>query len=61
MGINTDIADLTVRIRSKFGFKLPDALQLAIFEHNSCDFFITNDKQLKIYDVSRIYILGEND
>lgn len=60
MSINTDIAELTARIRSEFGFKLPDALQLAIFEHNDCDFFITNDKQLKIYDSSRVYILGGN-
>ncbi|MBS3978125.1 MAG: PIN domain-containing protein [Syntrophomonadaceae bacterium] len=61
MGINTDIAELTARIRAKLGFKLPDALQLAIFEHNNCDVFLTNDKQLKIYDKSRLYILGEND
>jgi predicted nucleic acid-binding protein len=38
MSINTDIAKLTARIRAEFGFKLPDALQLAIFEHTDCDF-----------------------
>ncbi|KUO75914.1 MAG: hypothetical protein APF81_01615 [Desulfosporosinus sp. BRH_c37] len=60
MSIDTSIAELTAKIRAEFGFKVPDALQLAIFEHNDCDFFVTNDKQLKIYDKNRIYILGEN-
>lgn len=60
MDINLDIAELTARIRAEFGFKLPDALQLAVFEHNICDYFLTNDKQLSAYDKSRIYVLDEN-
>ncbi|MDD3363838.1 MAG: type II toxin-antitoxin system VapC family toxin [Syntrophomonas sp.] len=59
--INTDIAELTAKIRAEFGFKLPDAVQLAIFEHNGCDYFITNDKQLKKYDINRVHVLGENN
>jgi len=61
MSINTGIAELTAKIRAEFGFKVPDALQLAIFEHNDCDFFVTNDKQLEIYDNKRVYILGKNN
>lgn len=61
MDIDSEIAELTAKIRAEFGFKVPDALQLAIFEHNDCDYFITNDKQLKCYDKTRIYILGENN
>jgi predicted nucleic acid-binding protein len=60
MGIDSGIAESTAKIRAEFGFKVPDALQLALFEHNDCDYFITNDKQLKDYDKTKIYILGEN-
>ncbi|KLU63350.1 PIN domain protein [Peptococcaceae bacterium CEB3] len=60
MSIDTSVAELTAKIRAEFGFKLPDALQLAIFEHNDCEYFVTNDKQLKSYDKNRICILGEN-
>lgn len=60
MGIDSGIAELTAKIRAEFGFKIPDALQLALFEHNDCDYFITNDKQLKSYDKTRVYILGGN-
>lgn len=58
--INMDIAELTAKIRAEFGFRLPDAMQLAIFEYSSCDYFITNDKQLKRYDDSRVHFLGES-
>ena len=61
MSIDTGIAELTAKIRAEFGFKVPDALQLAIFEHYDCEYFVTNDKQLKVYDKNRIYILGENN
>lgn len=61
MSIDTGIAELTAKIRAEFGFKVPDALQLVIFEHNDCEYFVTNDKQLKVYDKNRIYILGENN
>jgi predicted nucleic acid-binding protein len=61
MSVDSSIAELTAKIRAEFGFKVPDALQLAIFEHNDCDFFVTNDKQLKIYDNNRIHILDENN
>jgi predicted nucleic acid-binding protein len=60
MGIDSRVAELTAKIRAEFGFKVPDALQLALFEHNDCDYFITNDKQLKNYDKTKIHILGEN-
>lgn len=60
MGIDSKIAELTAKIRAEFGFKVPDALQLALFEHNNCNYFITNDKQLKNYNKTKVYILGEN-
>ena len=61
MDINPDIAELTAKIRAEFGFKLPDAVQLAIFEYSGCDYFITNDKQLKKYDSSKIHVLNGKD
>ena len=60
MHINNDIAELTARIRAEFEFKLPDAVQLAVFKFSGCDYFITNDKQLKKYDSGRIRILSED-
>lgn len=34
-------------------------IDTALFEHNACDYFVTNDKKLKSYDKNRIHILGE--
>ncbi|MDF9407133.1 MAG: hypothetical protein A4E52_01136 [Pelotomaculum sp. PtaB.Bin013] len=38
MDITADIAELSAKIRAKFGFKLPDSIQLAIFEYSGCDY-----------------------
>lgn len=56
--ISSDIALLTAKIRASFGFKLPDAVQLAVFEYTGCDMFITNDNQLKKYDKNKVFVLS---
>lgn len=55
--LNSDIAVLTANIRAEYGFKLPDAVQLAVFEYTRCDMFITNDIQLKKYSESKVVVL----
>ena len=57
--INADVAILAAKIRGRYGFKTPDALQLAAFEDLACDIFITNDVQLKKYNESKVIILSE--
>jgi predicted nucleic acid-binding protein len=59
VALNPDIADLAARIRAQFGFKLPDAIQLAIFESINCDFFYTNDIQLKRYNDKKVVVLSD--
>lgn len=49
--INQEIAKKAAQIRAEYkGFKAMDALQLAVACLSECDFFLTNDKQLKQFD-----------
>lgn len=45
--VNIQVADRTTYFRSKYGFKTPDAIQLAVAEVSGADAFITNDTKLK--------------
>lgn len=48
--IDQEIAKKAARIRAEYkNFKAMDALQLATAVVSGCDFFLTNDKQLKQY------------
>jgi predicted nucleic acid-binding protein len=57
--LNPNIALLTAKIRADFNFKLPDAVQLAIFEYMGLELFLTNDVQLKRYNENKVIILSE--
>ncbi len=59
VNINPNIAELTSKIRAKYGFRTPDAIQLAVYEYIKSDLFITNDAQLKKYDENRVVVLSE--
>lgn len=61
VSISPDISELSARIRADFGFKLPDAIQLAVFEYTRCNLFVTNDEQLKRYDSNRVYLLSQKE
>jgi len=61
ISITPDIAELSAKIRADFGFKLPDAIQLAVFEYTRCNLFVTNDEQLKKYDCNRVYVLSQKE
>lgn len=57
--VNIEIAVRAAQIRAEYGFKSPDALQLAIAVHHSADYFLTNDKRLISFKELEIIILDE--
>lgn len=57
--VNQEIAVEAARIRRKYGFRLPDALQLATACIAKADSFITNDKKLKLFKSLKVLLLTE--
>lgn len=47
------------RIRRSYGFRLPDAIQLATAIHNKSKIFITNDIRLKSFKELKVITLSE--
>lgn len=56
--INIPIASQAADLRAEFGFKTPDSIQLATASL-LCDFFLTNDKRLKLEGNQEIIILDD--
>nr|WP_262511949.1 PIN domain-containing protein [Marinilabilia rubra] len=59
LDINADIAKKTAEIRAKYGFKTPDAIQLASALHSGSDFFITNDNQLNKFKELKVILVDQ--
>lgn len=58
--LNKKIYDISLDIRANYqSIKLIDALQLATAIEYNCDYFITNDKELKKYNSIKVLMLGE--
>lgn len=57
--INQTIGIESARIRRKYGFRTPDAIQLAASLYRKVDVFLTNDQRLKIFKEIPITILSE--
>ena len=57
--ITERVADQAATIRAEYGFKAPDALQLATALVAGADVFYTNDKQLKQFSELNILLVGE--
>ncbi|TYQ15369.1 UNVERIFIED_CONTAM: putative nucleic acid-binding protein [Acetivibrio alkalicellulosi] len=57
--LTADISEIAAKIRAEFGFKTPDAIQLATFQYLNCDFFVTNDIQLKRYNKNAVIVLSD--
>ena len=53
------IATQTARIRRKYKFKIPDAIQLATALQAKTQAFITNDEQLKKFKEIKVLLLSE--
>lgn len=57
--VNGDLAIEAARIRRKYGFRTPDAIQLAMAIHAKVKVFITNDQRLKSFKKLKIILLSE--
>ena len=57
--IDTIVAEKAAQLRSQYGIKTPDALQIAVGIENSGTLFITNDQQLKKIEGIEILVLGD--
>lgn len=59
VNVNPSIAKLSAKLRSDFGFKLPDAIHLATSIEVKADLFLTND--LSLSKVSGLKIINPAD
>ena len=57
--INVDIAKVTAQLRADYSLKTPDAIQLATAIYSYADYFLTNDKRLKI--IKEVQVITLND
>jgi len=57
--VNHEIALEAAKIRRKYGFRLPDSIQLATVIHAKAKVFITNDSRLKSLKKLKIVLLSE--
>jgi predicted nucleic acid-binding protein len=57
--IDAIVSQKAAELRVQYGFKLPDALQVAIALTAGCDAFLTNDEQLKRVTELQVLILRE--
>ena len=56
--VESDIAGEAARIRREYGFRLPDAIQLATAVTAKADVFITNDQKLKQFKQLKVLLLS---
>lgn len=59
--INQTIGIEAARIRRVYGFRIPDAIQLATCLYHKTDLFITNDQRLKPFKELSIVFLNRNN
>lgn len=57
--VNQHVALEAARIRRKYGFRLPDSVQLATATLNKAEAFISNDQRLKRFQQCKIVLLHE--
>lgn len=57
--VNHGIALEAAKIRRKYNFRLPDAIQLATAKLNKAQAFISNDRRLKNFKELKILLLNE--
>lgn len=57
--VDMKIAEDAARIRRKYGFRLPDAIQLATALDSQTQTFLTNDKRLKVFKELPVTLLTE--
>ena len=57
--ISHEISERAALLRSRFGIKTPDAIQLATATHHKADYFLTNDAALKKVKGIRVLVLDD--
>jgi predicted nucleic acid-binding protein len=57
--IDAKIAENAATLRSLYGLKTPDALQIAASLSKNCEAFLTNDKKLRIVQEIKILVLDD--
>lgn len=58
--VNQTIGIDAARIRRNFGYRIPDAIQLATCLYSKADMFITNDQKLKSFKELPVLMLDKN-
>ncbi len=58
--INQSIASEAAKIRREYGFRTPDAIQLAVCLKHNADFFITNDQKIKSFKEIPVILLSQS-
>jgi predicted nucleic acid-binding protein len=56
---NTEIPEISAKIRAKSGIRTPDAIQIGTSVHSEADYFLTNDKRLKSVEDIPVIILED--
>jgi len=57
--LDMDIADHVVRIRAKYAFKTPDAIQLGTAAACGADYILTNDRAWEKFEEVKVVLVGE--
>lgn len=57
--VDRGIAEDGAGIRARYGFRTPDAIQLATAVRHGADTFLTNDEKLKNFDQLEVVVLGD--
>ena len=56
LDLDIEIAKRASGLRANYNIKTPDSIQLATAIESSCDYFITNDKKLRIKEIETVMI-----
>jgi predicted nucleic acid-binding protein len=59
VSINPAVAERAADLRARYGFRLPDALQLAVAIEERCEAFLTNDRRLARVTETRVLVLDD--
>lgn len=54
--LSVPISKLAAKLRAKYNFKTPDSIQLGTAIDTSSDFFLTNDRKLKLDEIEILII-----
>ena len=57
--LNVHVADACVRIRAEYGFKTPDAIQLAVSQICGAELILTNDAEWKRFRDGNVALVSD--